>query len=609
MRVFLIAAALVTVFYGRLFLGYTWYDQWDLAVQEIPRFDFLARTLQTTGRFPLWDPHLWAGQPVLGMPQPGPLYPLSAVLYLWPVDSTGHVPANALHVYYLLIHLQALLLAYGLCRALAAPPLGAWLGASLFTFGGVMGTSPWPDHLNGVAWAPGLAWMILRIHRGQRPWLSAALAGLMLGLSWLSGHHEAPFWLTLATAAGLLPKWRQLVLVAVVAALVAAPQALPSVDFGHRARRFVETGRPLAWDERVPYSIHARYSLSWPGLLGLVLPEMDPQAGNMALTGVVGVVLALLGGRYARLCILVAAFGVVLALGANTPFHGYLYDWVPMFDKARVPVRALFLTNLALAVLAALGSQRLRPKFQAACLAAALLELGWSSQTRITPPGAVQLAGWRSRHADLLAFLRQLPEPKRVMVDPAILPFNLGDSDGIDQIYGILPVVAANLEQHEIHTARVQDLLAVTHYVGGPQPAGTELFRSRSGVHVYARPHPGPRAWFASSALRLPDLTTLRARLQDPAFDLRGALTVNSDPRPTPPCPEARVISWRRPQPDSIQIKVQSPCPAWLILAERDDPGWSVRVDGVPSPRSPAHETLLGAAIPAGARLVEFLYR
>lgn len=605
MRVLLTAAGLTLLFYGRLFFGYTWTDQWDLAVQELPRFDFLARTLQQTGRFPLWDPHLWAGQPVLGMPQPGPLYPLNLVVYLWPLEG-GHVSRTAFDVYYLLIHLQALLLTYLLCRELEAPPLGAWIGAVLYSFGGVMGTSPWPDHLNGVVWAPGLAWAVVRVYRRRHPWWAALAAGAMLGLAWLSGHHEAPFWLTVATGVALLPKWRELAVVAALTVLVAAPQVVPSVEFGQRARRFVETGRPLAWNERVPYEVHTRYSLQPAGLAGLVLPGQDPQAGNMMLTGLCGVVLALMGVRYTPIFTLVAAFGVIVALGAHTPFHGWLYEWVPMADKARVPVRAIFLTNLALAVLAATGAARLAPRWRWLALALAMLELANGSRERLVREDQASLVHWRSSHADLIAFLHQLPRPLRLMVDPAVLPFNLGDAEGLDQLYGMLPVVSANMEQHELHTPRVQDLFAVNYLVAG-RGEGREIFRSKQGVGVFERASALPRAWFAPAVQRVANLDELRARLQAPGFDLKTVLTSGAA-RGVVGC-GAKVIADRRSHPDEIRIEFVAPCESWLVVAEASDPGWSVRVDGQAMPVAEADEVLLGVRIPAGAREAVFGYK
>jgi hypothetical protein len=54
-----------------------------------------------------------------------------------------------------------------------------------------------------------------------------------------------------------------------------------------------------------------------------------------------------------------AALATAYSLGALTPFQGILYAIGPMLSKARVPVRAIHLLNLAIAVLAAYGMDSL----------------------------------------------------------------------------------------------------------------------------------------------------------------------------------------------------------------------------------------------------------
>jgi predicted MFS family arabinose efflux permease len=50
--------------------------------------------------------------------------------------------------------------------------------------------------INGGIWAPLIVLFLLRAVQTSRPWSNAALAGLFLGIAWLSGHHEIPILLT-----------------------------------------------------------------------------------------------------------------------------------------------------------------------------------------------------------------------------------------------------------------------------------------------------------------------------------------------------------------------------------------------------------------------------
>jgi hypothetical protein len=60
--------------------------------------------------------------------------------------------------------------------------------------GFALGTVAWVDVAAGVVFLPLIALYLSRAAEGEgrRPWGSAALAGLFLGVSWLCGHHEVP---------------------------------------------------------------------------------------------------------------------------------------------------------------------------------------------------------------------------------------------------------------------------------------------------------------------------------------------------------------------------------------------------------------------------------
>src|SRR5579864_5909589 len=44
---------------------FTWIDDPDIVHMDVPRMQF-QRVTWRNGEFPLWDPHLWCGQPFLG---------------------------------------------------------------------------------------------------------------------------------------------------------------------------------------------------------------------------------------------------------------------------------------------------------------------------------------------------------------------------------------------------------------------------------------------------------------------------------------------------------------------------------------------------------------
>jgi hypothetical protein len=67
-----------------------------------------------------------------------------------------------------------------------------------------MGTNNWPVMLNGAVWAPLVLLFFLRAMRGERPVSSAAWSGALLGIAFLSGHHQIPIFIGLTMAGAWL---------------------------------------------------------------------------------------------------------------------------------------------------------------------------------------------------------------------------------------------------------------------------------------------------------------------------------------------------------------------------------------------------------------------
>src|ERR1035437_5058227 len=91
---------IVSGFYWKLTLTkqYDWVWGPDLSAQVLPWLEEEARQVQHS-QLPLWDPHEWVGQPMLGQAQPGTAYPLNWILFLIP-RANGHIRMAALQWYY-----------------------------------------------------------------------------------------------------------------------------------------------------------------------------------------------------------------------------------------------------------------------------------------------------------------------------------------------------------------------------------------------------------------------------------------------------------------------------------------------------------------------------
>ncbi|MBI4890120.1 MAG: hypothetical protein HY821_05795 [Acidobacteria bacterium] len=364
----LIFLALLTAgFYWKLtrpLEEYVWFDHPDMVGLEIPRLDFQAREFHL-GRFPLWDPHLWMGQPLIGQTQPGPIYPLNLLMLAAPLDENKHIRFTTLNWYFIALHFIAAVGAYLLCRGLKRSRTASLLGAAAFSFAGFTGSVAWLDVLNGAIWIPFIAHHTIRAMRENSP-RQAGIAGLFMGVAWLSGHHEIPLLTSLAVAAAWL-LCRRLLLGAMwmaVTGLIAAGQMLPTIEFGRLAQRWGPANGPVRWEDPIAYLSATVYSLTPRNLAGIVIPGHGTNADSSAFLGIVTVALAALAIatmwrlRTVRGLALLAGGAAIFALGAFTPIHGWLSSIIPMLSKARVPSRAVVLLDFALVVLAVYGADQ-----------------------------------------------------------------------------------------------------------------------------------------------------------------------------------------------------------------------------------------------------------
>lgn len=404
------------LFYWKLALSteYVWFDHPDMCYIEIPRLGFQAREIHA-GRFPLWDPGIWMGQPLLGQTQPGPVFPLNLLFFLLPLRN-GYLNFAFLNWYYVIAHTIAAVSCYALCRDLRRSRAASMAGAFAFAFGGFVGSVAWLDVLNGAIWTPLLCLLFLRAARGIRPWRNAALCGLVLGVAWLSGHHELPLLISYSLAGGWAwAAWRRgwravagpAALMFVIAGLLAAVQLWPTAEFARRSQRWVGLDHSFGWKDAIPYISPTGYSLPVKALPAMLLDDTRSHADSTPFLGVVVISFALyglcVGWRRAevRWMTVLAVAALVFSMGAATPVHGLLFTWAPMLGKARVPVRAIHLLNFALVILAAFGFDALlarRERLWARRLVLSLTVLGaavlLASLFRTDLPEGVMLSGF-----------------------------------------------------------------------------------------------------------------------------------------------------------------------------------------------------------------------
>jgi hypothetical protein len=393
---FLLLLVTIGLFWKLVLSGgqYTWLSSPDLSSQVLPWLNLQARLWQQHV-IPLWDPYNWGGQPLVGRTEPSVMYPLNWLLFALPLDA-GRLSLTALNWYYVLTHFMGALFCFFLCRDLRRSVAASILAGAVFGMGSYLGTTGWPQMVNGAVWGPLVVMFFLRATRGQRPLRSAALSGAFLGVSLLSGHHQIPtfvmlligaLWIYYLAASG----WRVRHYAAIAAAfggmafLTGAAQLLPSIEYARLAVRWVGSrGDPIRWGESVPYLVHSNWALNPVSLLGIVLPGIHPYTNPYVGFTVVALALIAVAVLWARQDVRVfggvAVGGFLFALGGASVLHGVIYALVPMAEKARNASMAAFVLGLGLAVLAAFGLDALtEERERAAKLARRIATACWIS--------------------------------------------------------------------------------------------------------------------------------------------------------------------------------------------------------------------------------------
>src|ERR1051326_2000264 len=177
---------------------YTWANSPDIGNQVLPWYQFQAGVWHKGG-FPLWNPHEWGGQTMVGQMITGAAYPFNWIFFLMPLHH-GWIALKVMNWYGIAIHYTAALFCYFLLRDLKRGFAASLLGSIAFAAGGYFATVTFPPMQNGAVWTPLVFMFALRAIRGERPRTNAALSGMFLGVSLLSGHHQVPIFIGQAMA-------------------------------------------------------------------------------------------------------------------------------------------------------------------------------------------------------------------------------------------------------------------------------------------------------------------------------------------------------------------------------------------------------------------------
>jgi hypothetical protein len=340
----------------------------DLLHSHLPYRAAVGRIV-ASGHLPLWYPDAFGGSPLWAQIESGAAFPLHLLLFAL------FEPTVAWNLSVVSEILMAAFGAWLLARRLGVEPRSAVLAGLAFAWCGFMVTHL--RHPNMHAAAALLPWVLwagegLLAKEGRR---GGPLLALLLGLQISAGHPQIT-WLTLlvlgtrclAAWPGDLRGWlRRIGAVALATALglgLAAVLLVPSWAFTHAAMG--EVSFDWAYANAYPLPPRELLGMIWPPWIGSMegydyAGHASLPWGNYGFVGALTLGLACLGlvvghrrgaVRYLAGALLLAT---LLALGDATPLFRLAWTLLPGADLFRFSNRFLLVSQLALALLAAVG--------------------------------------------------------------------------------------------------------------------------------------------------------------------------------------------------------------------------------------------------------------
>ncbi len=373
-------ASLILVGIGILFFFDFFFSSKNFYFRDILNFHYPLRKVlidsYSRGEFPLWNPFIYLGQPMLANPNYMAFYPTNLLHLFLPFD-------YAFKLHFIIHPILAGLGAYFFMRRLNICFLAALTGSLAYEFSGaVLSFLNLYNLVPTVALLPWIGWAFWGALRER--WLKRSLIfGALLALQIISVEpllFQCVIWML----AGLsilyvleAKEWKKALLVPVrvsAAGVVfslglAAIQVLPTLELLPRSARgkldFLEvcswSMHPLDFlNTMVPnlfgnfYTIG--FSTSWGGSIH------HGREGYLVsfFLGTCTILLAIVSftsnRKKLRLILLsLAAISIFLALGKYNPVYHWLYQHVPFFSFGRYPSKYFLLSTLIICIMASLG--------------------------------------------------------------------------------------------------------------------------------------------------------------------------------------------------------------------------------------------------------------
>ncbi len=331
------------------------------------------------GEWPLRMTTALGGLPIYNLAQLSPFYPFYFAplpLFETPLDAVRSMHwITLLHVLIFAINMFILLRVMGIARTAAVT------GAALVAFSAnSLAYTAWMTIVAPYAWFPlylaGLVGILENRTSATYPSMAIAAIVLLVFASPSQPLIHAVFvtcilvlirwWANYSTTdlTGKIVLFCKLAAIAVVSFLLAAPAVLPAgIEFGDMIR-WIGPYPAVTGYERIPFNAFLIDQLSIAELGG-VLVKLAMHGVGSQYVGPFAVCLALLAiiakarSWIAIAMVVIAIYALASSAGSNLGL-AYINYYLPLVNKIREPSRFLFLFQLAIGILAALGIDEIR---------------------------------------------------------------------------------------------------------------------------------------------------------------------------------------------------------------------------------------------------------
>jgi len=331
---------------------------------------------QETGEYPLWLPWIFSGLPSVHSFQ-------NISHYYLPNHIFTALKKIGMPWFwtYLLHYVLAGLGVYVLLREIGTSKLSALFGGFSFMLTPYLITMIVFGHgsqMMTAAYIPWVLWALVRL-KARPDIFHAAILALLAGLQLQRAHVQIAYYTWLMVGLYLLiqivimiknknwPQFRFIGLafaglaLAVGLALVIylpvstyAPWSIRGGTGGGTGFEYA-TGWSFSFGEMMTFLIPSFYGFGGPAYWGS-MPFTDyPNYMGIFVLGLAVFGVIRYRGALSLILLLTALFALFLSFGKHLFLYGLFYNWFPYFDKFRVPVMFLILTQFSMAVLAGMG--------------------------------------------------------------------------------------------------------------------------------------------------------------------------------------------------------------------------------------------------------------